>query len=354
MEDFCICTLTHSAPDRADALKLTIKTFIESYNGPIIKWYILVNVTNDEINQVLDESIKKYGHLIDFKIHINSKNTGPGAGINKLNELSKEHEFSLFLEGDWICIPNNITGFSGEWLQNGVKLLKENPEIDQVQFRRYLDDLDDRQYGYGYWITPENVLNEIDNGDVFVILKEREYVNTPTIRRMSAYFDKGVFPLNEFYDSDGNSLEIKGNKQWGMAEIKACDSSKLNGAWIKFGNFVHYEHFTIKEDWDLWINSNKGCNKFNLPGKNSCKYGYMFFTESFCGVCSTDTDYTGLEKHNHIWERGVLDLFNTGLSDSEIFKEMIKITPSPTVNIDKYINKETYKNLDYNQSRKIN
>ena len=354
MNNICICTLTHNAPDRASALDSTIRTFIKSYDGPKIKWYILINVTNPDIDKVVEKSIKMYGDIVDFDIHINKNNTGPGAGINKLNNLSKDYEFSLFLEGDWICLPNNITGFSNEWLQNSVKLLKENPNIDQVQFRRYLDDLDDRQYGYGYWTTPENVKEEINNGDTFVILNKREYVNTPTIRRMSSYFDKGVFPLKEHYDNSGNSLEIKGNKEWGMAEINACESSELNGAWLKFGNFVHYEHFSIKEDFNLWINSNKGCKKFELPGENSCKYGYMFFTESFCGVCSANTDYTDLERHSQLWERDVIGLFDKGLSDSEIFKEMIRITPEPTINIDKYINKETYKDLNYGESRNLN
>jgi len=304
MKDFCICTLTHSAPERAESLRLTIKTFIESFKGPRLKWYILVNVTNDDIDSVLKEAVELYSELIDFEIHINDKNTGPGAGINKLNELSKGYKYSLFLEGDWICLPDLITGFSDNWLEDCVKLLEENPEIDQIQLRRYLDDLDDRQYGYSYWIQPENIKYEINNGNTFVILKEREYVNTPTIRRMSSYFEKGVFPLKEFYDSNGNSLEIKGNDEWGMAEIEAT-RKPLNGAWLKLGNFVHNEDFRIKDDWDRWIKTNKSCNKFKTPGKTSCKYGYMHPIESFCAICEKNKDYSDLNRHSQVWLQDV-------------------------------------------------
>ena len=347
MNNFCICTLTHNAPDRAEALETTIRSFSKSYNGPKLKWFILVNVTNKDIDKVLKEAVDLYSNQFDFDIQINTSNTGPGAGINKLNRMSEGYEYSLFLEGDWICVPNLITGFSDNWLQNSVKLLEENPEIDQLQLRRYLDDLDDRQYGYGYWVKPENVKEEINNGDRFVILNKREYVNTPTIRRMSTYFKKGVFPLKEHYDSNGKSLEIKGNEEWGMAEINACETAKLNGAWLKFGNFVHFEHFPVREDWDLWINKNTGCNKFKMPGKNSCKYGYMFTTESFCAVCEKDTDYTDLERHSQLWIQDVLGLFDTKMSDEEIFTKMENMTKNPTINLRTDINKDTYKELDY-------
>jgi hypothetical protein len=350
MKEFCICTLTHNAPDRASALKLTIKTFAESFVGSRFKWFVLINVTNPDIDKVIEEAIKSYCDLIDFEIHINIKNTGPGAGINQLNRLSKDYKYSLFLEGDWMCIPNNITGFTGGWLYNSVKLLDENPKIDQVQFRRYLDDLDDRQYGYSYWITPDNVEKEVYNGETFVILKEREYVNTPTLRRMSAYYDKGIFPLKEHYDTNGNSLEIKGNDEWGMAEINACETGKLNGAWLKFGNFVHYEHFPIKENWDLWINSNKGCNSFKSIGKNSCKYGYMFFTESFCAICSKNTDYTDLERHSKVWIEDVLGMFDKNLTDDEVILSMIQMTEDPVYNVNTYIDKKTYRKLTYNRN----
>ena len=350
MQDFCICTLTHNSPDRAESLRLTIKTFIESYKGSKLKWYILVNVTNKDIDFVLEEAIQLYSELVDFEIHINNKNTGPGAGINKLNELSKDYKYSLFLEGDWICLPSIITGFSDNWLENSVKLLNENLEIDQVQLRRYLDDLDDRQYGFSSWLTPDNIEKEIENGDTFVILKEREYVNTPTIRRMGAYFEKGIFPLKEFYDSEGNSLEIKGNDEWGMAEIEAT-KNKLNGAWLKLGNFVHIEHFPNQENWKRWINTNKGCNKFKMPGKNSCKYGYMYFTESFCAICEKNKDYTDLGRHSQVWIEDVLSLIeNKDLTDDEIFTKMIEITEDPVYDVRDYLNRETYRNLEYNRN----
>jgi hypothetical protein len=322
---------------------------MKSYNGPYLKWFILVNVTNQEIDNVIKEAINEYSEEIDFEIHINHKNTGPGAGINVLNELSKKYEYSLFIEGDWICVPGEVTGFSNEWLLNSVKLLEENLEIDQVQFRKYLDDLDDRQYGYKDWIIPENIEKEIYNGDTFVILKHREYVNTPTLRRMSTYFKKGVFPLPEKYDENGNSLEIKGNDEWGFAEIRASELHNLNGAWLKLGNFIHNEHTIIKENWKPWLEKNKGCKSFDTLGNNSCKYGFIFFEQMFCVMCNKSKDYTDFNIHNSRFME-LLTMVDADLSDVTIFEEIRKLLDNPVYLPETYLNIETYRKLRYNRT----
>jgi hypothetical protein len=286
---FCIQTLTHNAHNRGSFLTDTVTSFMNNTKIPdIVKnnngkldWFIRVNETNDEINNSLNYLVNKYSDSINFIINIGD-NVGVGAGINFLNKLTSDYEYVLLLEGDWAC--DDASGISDNWLQVSLQLLDNNPDMHQIFLRRYTSDSEDRQHGMSEWILPDNVIDEFDIiGIKFIKLKKHCYTNNPTIRRLKTYFDIGVFPLKEYYDEVGNPTEIKGNSDWGNAEIEAYyKSSKLGTYWLWFGNFIHIDH--LKGLWDF-----KGCDM--------CKYGFYSTYKSFCLGCNKDEDYTQLPIH---------------------------------------------------------
>ena len=65
-------------------------------------------------------------------------------------------EYTLFLEGDWITLPKNIAGFDSEWLNRSLEMMEAN-DIEQIQLRKYQHDIDNRQFGFAYWIANRNV-----------------------------------------------------------------------------------------------------------------------------------------------------------------------------------------------------
>lgn len=353
INNFCVCTLTHSTKGRGEALKYTVKTFMDTYIGTPFEWFIWVNITDDDINESLEWMQQEYKDRIHFNINISDKNLGPGGGINRLNELSKVYEYSFFIEGDWITMPCEVSGFSYHWIQNSINFLEANPDIDHVQLRRYLDDLDDRQYAISPWIRPENVEKIVNGEDDFIVMKSRMYTNTPCLRKMSNYYDKGVFPLNEYYDADGNPTEHKGNPMWGQAELSAPD---MKAAWLQFGNFLHFEDWYYKDNWDEYVADDFGCGVYDLKGKNKCKYGYLVPGHFFCGTCSRDEDITGLEVHSQRYLREILPMEHNHIeaSDEEILRKIEEITKNPTINPRAYIDFEMYKNQNYIRHKKHN
>lgn len=347
INNFCVCTLTHSTEDRGRALQYTIKTFMEDYVGERFEWFIWVNVTDEEINKTLDWAKQTYSDRVQFNIHISDINLGPGAGINRLNEWSKDYEFSFFIEGDWIKVPSRVSGLSHHWIQESIEFLKAYPDITHIQLRKYLDDMDDRQYTFGHWIRPENVEGVVDwTGNKYVIMKERNYTNTPCLRRMSAYYDAGVFPLIEYYDADGNPTEHKGKDDWGKAEI---NTRSTKAAWIQYGNFLHFENWPYLDNWDKYIEDKFGCGKFELRGENRCKYGYMTPSIMFCGMCERDKDFTHHVEHfqNYLKNYVMLEVeYNDKrdeLSNETLIQSMEANTKNPTLNPRTEIDFEKYK-----------
>ena len=358
INNFCICTLTHNAEDRAEALKYTVSSVMDNYKGNKFEWFIIVNITNEDIDEVLQEMQSKYSDKVQFNITINDKNLGPGGGINMLNELSKAYEYSLFIEGDWMIVPDWVTGNS-DWIQNSVQLLEENQDISVIHYRRYLDDLDDRQYGISYWLVPENVEGmKYVNGDSFVILKNREYTNNPIMRRMSHMYDKGVFPLRTYLNEDGSSREIKGNHEWGQAELIAMGLSKplIKGAWLEFGNFVHVEDWKYKDRWNEYVEDEFGCGTYGFKTHNRCKYGYLTPAHYFCGMCEKNLNLTDLERHSQLYLAEILPIEhgNTPGTDEDVIQKMEKLVQTPVINPREYIDFETYRGTSYIRTKRPN
>lgn len=351
INNFCVCTLTHSTVDRGRALKYTIKTFMQDYHGDRFEWFIWVNITDDEINESLEWAQKTYGDRVQFNIRISDINLGPGAGINRLSEWSKEYEYSFFIEGDWIKVPCKVAGISHQWIQDSINFLEKNKDITHIQLRKYIDDLDDRMYTFGHWIRPDNVERIATvTGNQYVIMKEREYTNTPCLRRMSAYYNLGIFPLKEYYDADGNPTEHKGNEDWGKAEIQT--PTQMRAAWINSGVFLHFEDWPYLDNWKEYVDAKFGCGKYDLRGHNRCKYGYMTPSQKFCGVCIKDRDLTDHIAHWKRYLEGVIhyqhDLKKQGIDITAemLINRMSELVDNPTIDPRTEIDFDTYLHKD--------
>jgi hypothetical protein len=298
MKDFCIATLTHNDINRDKFLSLTINTFLQSTNCSGFKWFIWINGESNLILDACYELQTKWKDRVDIIPIQSNKNLGVGAGINRLNEYCQDYKYTLFLEGDWITLPKQIAGFDNAWLNDSLEMMEANG-IEQIQLRKYQNDTDNRQFGFAYWISDRNVKNVTDK---FVFLKEREYTNNPHIRKNSAYYKLGIFPLKEFYDENGNPTELKTSTQWGQAEIKAEALGKqLKSAWLKNGIMVHCDHWPYDDNFDKAIEEIKGCG-YETNCAINCKYGFTFPKEAFCNFCDSTKDFKDLEEHNSRFE----------------------------------------------------
>ncbi len=299
---FTIATLTHDGDMRSEYFENTVGTFLDNtnYNGKL-HWYIYHNGKYDSpIVHKLNDLISEFSDRVQFSIRVGNKNMGVGYGINRINEWAQDYKYCLFLEGDWITLPQDFTNQDKDWLIRSLELMdKEN--LDQLQLRRYLNDVDDRQFGLGYWTNERNV-EKVENGYVF--LKEREYTNNPHIHRNSSFFEVGIFPMQEFLDEDGRPTELKHSKNWGQAELVAEPLGKqLKSAWLKGGIMVHCDQFQY-DNWDHVMNNIKGCD-YDDGSLTHCKYGFLFPREEFCKFCDSAKSFTDLEEHNWRFEKNL-------------------------------------------------
>lgn len=333
---FCIQTLTHNDANRDLFLERTISSFIENTTiSESIKnkdgkldWFIRINGLSTQMELVISTLQNKYAQKVDFHVHF-GENIGVGAGINFLNNLCKEYEYVLFLEGDWQCLPEERTGIATNWLQTSIDLLDKDKEVHQIFLRRYTSDLEDRQHGMADWIDEANLVGDfskvwVKEGIFYLRLKRHCYTNNPTIRRLKTYFDLEVFPLNEYYDSKGNPTELKGFEDWGKAEMEAYGKpSSLGAYWLKFGNFVHIDHLD-----GLW----------NYIGCKNCKYGFYSANEWFCLGCSVEEDFTKLPTHQNRVVQEVLPIVDNlmlakDLKFEQSLLEIQQLVPSPTIDL---------------------
>jgi len=329
--------MSHDAQLRAEYLERTIVSFLDANPDFDGDWHIFLNSYNDELLEVTERLFNQYSN-VTWHLELSEKNLGVGAGINRLNRMTEHVEYVLFLEGDWTCLPTKISKLENNWIERLIDLFDQNPELDQMVLRRYQNDIDDRQFGYSYWLKEEVLLEEKSFDDIqYWLLSKKEYTNNPVFRRNQRFYDTGIFPLPEFFDENGEAVEVKGNPNWGRAEIeKEAEGFQLKSSFMKFGVFVHDEHWPFKLDWDSYYKTQKPCG-FAGP-EYDCKYGYIRSEQYFCGCCPKNWKFTDLEKHNHFYEQVVVELVDKGASKDEIIKGMKSIGGELMVNPDTYIN----------------
>jgi len=305
---FCIATLTHSAEGRIKYLTQTVEMFMANTTIDTVDWYILINGYTSEWDVHLDILSKNYPS-VNFHIFKNKRNEGVGPGINKLNSLVREFRYVLFLEGDWLCLNDKLTNIKKSWLQQCIQFLEERDEVDVVHLRAWTNDIESRQYGYAYDLVKERVKKiEVYKDCEFIHLDNKVYTNNPSIRRNNRFYEQGVFPLAEFYDNNRIPLEIKGNLEWGQAEILAEPKGELlNSYYLSFGKFVHGDHWRFGNNWEAVLQSRFICDVH----EHGCKYGFLTPRKCFCGPCRKVKDFTDLVDHDEYFVRTVLPEIET-------------------------------------------
>jgi hypothetical protein len=298
MNKFCIATLTHNSPGRDNFLKHTIDSFLQQYTKEI-DWFIFCNGKNESIERVVEEGKKRYLNC-NFIYKYNEKNLGVGGGINQLNEMVTDYEYVLFLEGDWILCPEDVSGININWVEKCIELLDIEEEIDFIFLRRYTSDYEHRQFTYGYYILPSNIQKHFQYSNFnFYEFKNKPYTNNPGIRRQKRFFEERIFPLDEFLDENGSSMEIKGNELWGKAEINAEHKTKnIKSVNLELGVFVHCDNWHTQNDWISGRKVINSCNKYNVKGMSKCKYGFLINEDKFCVHCDHSKDFTDLSAHD--------------------------------------------------------
>lgn len=302
---FCILTLTHESLNRHVYLKETVEYFLKNTEfEEMIDWYIYINKTNENFISVCNELINVYKNRVNFIIIHSNINNGVGYGINRLNEISKDYTYSLFLEGDWRCIDSETSGQPKTWLKSSIKILEENKDVDAVFLRRYMNDYESRSTGiWAYYNIKNTTIQDID-GLKYFIVPINAYTNNPLVRRNKLFFDKNIFPLTEYFDKDGNPTELKTDsmtgENWGQAETNAYKHAykKSKYAMLMWGMFCHIDNmgdFEVSTQTFIVDPSRQGCKKYNY-GKSNCKFGYFNIAPHFCSICGTDVSLLNLEK----------------------------------------------------------
>ena len=304
MKKFCVLTLTHESNNRPEYLKDTVNSFLDNTEfDEVIDWFIYINKTNPEFISICNELIDQYKHRVDFKIVHSNVNNGVGYGINRLNELSINYEYSLFLEGDWKCMTSEISGQPNTWLKTSIELLDQNTDTDAVFLRRYINDYESRSTGIFSYYCVKNTEVLVNDGLKYFISPVNVYTNNPLIRRNKYFYDNKTFPLQEFFDVNGNPTELKVNDaiydDWGKAEIKAQPvNKKVKYILLAWGNFCHIDNmgdFDKQTQKFVEQESTSGCKKYN-NGQSKCKFGYYNMSPHFCTLCSTDISELEVEK----------------------------------------------------------
>lgn len=308
---YCVQTLTHDYPEAGPFLKTVVDSFIKntdivSDSESKLDWYVRVNGINKDLQTCLDYIKTTYSNIINWHIFVGD-NIGVGAGINFLNNLCTQYKYTLFIEGDWVCLDPNLSKISRSWLKDSLNLLDKNSQVSQVFLRRHITDLEDRQYGMSNWFGVGNSRNTqpstvIEGSNSFVFLNKGIYTNNPSLKRQKDYFAADIFPLNEYYDETGAPTEIKKyhkgevkeyGKDWGEAEVYAFQNkSTLQTFWLWPGNFAHLPDYNSRT--------------FSIPCQ-SCKYGFFQPTDWFCLSCSSTEKFFQLSSHTDRGIETVLD-----------------------------------------------
>jgi hypothetical protein len=322
MKNFCISTLTHVAPRRSEFLQTTVEAVLKNtrFDENIlndkgkIDWFLRINGKNKAFLEEISSLVKKTSDKIEWHLEIGD-NTGVGTGINSLNRLTREYRYNLFLEGDWECLSQEIGGGGEEWLIESILLL-ENNDLDTVVFRRFTSDVEDRQYSLGCWIVNSNIEKELKlQNSNFILLKKYFYTNNPTLRKVNSYYEKQIFPLDEFFDEKGNPTEIKiynedrllsHEKDWGRAEVNAFEKGyKLKTAYYWPGKFTHIENWTEK-----LMKIQVGACKYKV-GASPCKYSFFQAHTGFCVTCDKRENFSKLSEHQTRYTQSFLKLVDS-------------------------------------------
>lgn len=277
MTKTAIAILTHNAPDRAMALKYCLGNLITYSNLRNFDIHLFLDGVNQEIEDVVMQYLKKQDRenfANCFNVHINvDEPNGCGQSMNWVWETTKDYEYTLMLEGDWILMPS----VHANWLNDLQSFMDNNVDVSTFMLRHFMNPLECRQFGPRY-MDPRNVecyASMIFDNDIkdIELRKNCNYTNNPHLRRNKMY--KNIFPLDVSLGKD-----VKGTEHWGAPEIKA--ELFLNDHLVAYdgiGCFVHYEFvvggYVDKDGLEIDSNTISKLSPVKCPySENVCRFEF--------------------------------------------------------------------------------
>jgi len=289
--NFCVTLVTCNNRNTTEKV---IKSFIDNTNIDVEKlnFYVYVQGCTD----YYISSLKSIEHPnIKFHWIIKEKNSGLTLAMNELNDLSKNYKYTMFLEDDWICIPDE----NKNWLKDSLQFLDSNTDVSTLFLRKWSGEKEKWKYGWTrtveYFIhTNPNNYNYAKkmkgshkvkiNHTKFQHIPEYLYSNNPNIHRNEDYYRVGIFPFIPHDDikeqlgewTDANSSSDKITKCWGYSEAYSMEKHlKLKCYYVDNGIFGHYEDWV--QHMDLYINFYYECmNDYGRASHIYDKNKYLF------------------------------------------------------------------------------
>lgn len=291
-----IAILTHDAPDRAEALKYTLWSLESTTDLADIDIHVFFDHYNDNMLTVLQDFITG-NKLPEVNLHLNENPevNGCGKSVNWVWEVTKNYKYTLFLEGDWVLLPQ----YSNTWLKDLIALMDTNPNVASTFLRHFRCDYEMRQYNAVlYWHNPANRLEESRFGDgnqLIYRITNGIYTNNPHLRRNSMYEKLGVLPL-EVYDE----ADTKDSTNWSKPEQNA--ENKLRSAElfvIPDGLFEHYEFSLDPNEFTYDDKVMLEAHTVSCPNGLTCRFGFQLPNRKYCKACQSckSTELYDVEHH---------------------------------------------------------
>lgn len=283
---FCIASLTHAAEGRGRALYATYASFYKNtdWRGELVV-HLYVNGQSEELSKAIDKLDVEFSDnskekFFTFNVYESDVNLGCSSGVNVINDITKEYEYVLFLEGDWMC--QNI---DKNWLRDSLDLLINHQDIDMIYLRMFENSYKIRHHG-AQWAMKGQSLQQL-NTWIFRTILEPVYTNNPMLRRNKRFFDTGILPLPEVANETHDSVD------WGKPEldIEHAPEGVLNAVYYRYGIFMHYDWSHMFTEDGEFINP----APLQCPWFLKCKFGFIEDKEPvFCVGCN-QSQYEDIE-----------------------------------------------------------
>jgi glycosyltransferase involved in cell wall biosynthesis len=260
--------------------------------------YILIQNCSPSYRRSLENLInilKKKDNLffekdnVIFEIISIQENLGVSKANNLLYEKSKDCDYVLHIEDDWIFSPCKYP-FPCDWLLSCIEILsREKSNISTISLRAYGNENEEYKYGWSRTIPylchtytdNFNYKNKIDftkpniicynNYFNFYSIPNFLFTFNPCIRVNKDYVEKGVYPLIEFEDKDtiekfNENTKIHDSPSWGFCEALTMEKTRdLNTLLFEKGIFYHQDdNLDILEEKGLSIFSNNFEGIYNV------------------------------------------------------------------------------------------
>ena len=237
---------------------------------PCTDWVILAQGCSAAFVDKIQTFITEHQQTnVCWQLMVWPDNKGLSAGVNELAARTRDHEYVLHIEDDFICLPPNITKCDSDWLKTCCAFLDNHPLVSTLFLRQYATDQEKYQYGWTRCIPYQchrfstdnfNWATKIkmnrcyeqpitSNGLVFERIPNFLFTFNPVLRRNAHYYQKhNVFPVPSKMDVVANrarewsATAADAAPEWGHSEALVMEKTRdLLTYNVQRGIFGHFE-----------------------------------------------------------------------------------------------------------------